>query len=159
MIKKIRENDLPACLKVFQEGYETVAIEFGLTEENSPDRGRASLSMDKLVAAFESGTMMFGYFIADKIVGFLGMKQVNPEICALEDIIVFPEYRENGYGTELLNFCKRKAKELGVSKVRLGMIDDNKRLKAWYEANGFITVSYENYVGAPYTVGRMECIL
>ena len=49
MIKELNRNDLPACLEIFHQGYETVAIEFGLTEQNCPDRGRASLSMDKLI--------------------------------------------------------------------------------------------------------------
>jgi len=41
MIKPI--VDLVNCLEVFQRGNETVVIEFDLTEENCPDRGRASL--------------------------------------------------------------------------------------------------------------------
>lgn len=77
MIKKINKSQLPACLEVFHSGYETVAIEFGLTEENCPDRGRASLPFNKLVAEFEKGTMMFGYFTDNKIVGFLGMKMLD----------------------------------------------------------------------------------
>ena len=112
-----------------------------------------------MIYAFENGTIMFGYFVDNKIVGFLGMKRIEAGICGLDDIIVLPEYRQKGYGTELLNFCKCKAKEFGACKIRLGMIDDNKRLKVWYEDNGFINVGYKNYAGAPYTVGRMECIL
>jgi len=157
LIKSIEKHDLPACLEIFHQGYETVALEFGLTEENCPDRGRASLSMEKLVAAFEKDTYMFGYFIDDKIIGYLGMRILEPETCGLDDIIILPEYRQNGYGKELLDFCKKKTSTLGASKVRLGMIDDNKRLRKWYEDNGFINVGYENYEGAPFTVGRMEC--
>lgn len=155
MIKPIVENDLPVCLEIFHKGYETVAVEFGLTEENCPDRGRASLPMEKLISEFESGTKMFGYFIDDKIIGFLGMK-IYDEFCKLDDIIVLPEYRGNGYGKELLDFCKIKAKELGKSTIELGMIDDNKRLKKWYEDNGFVNIGYKNYEGAPFTAGRMR---
>jgi hypothetical protein len=46
MIKPIGKDDLFNCLKIFHQGYETVAIEFGLTEENCPDRWRASLSYE-----------------------------------------------------------------------------------------------------------------
>ena len=56
-------------------------------------------------------------------------------------------------------FARKKAKELGAVKIRLGMIDDNKRLKKWYKKNGFSNIGYINYDGAPFTVGRMECIL
>jgi len=61
MIKTISKSELPACLKIFHRGYETVAVEFGLTEENSPDRGRASLPIEKLISEFENGVAMFGY--------------------------------------------------------------------------------------------------
>lgn len=159
MIKEIRKSDLSACLEIFHQGYETVAIEFGLTEQNCPDRGRASLPLDKLIVDFENGALMFGYFSDNKIVGFLGMKMHDGAICKLNDIIILPEHRQHGYGKKLLDFCKKKAKELGASKVLLGMIDDNKRLRKWYEDNGFLNIGYKKYEGAPFTIGRMECIL
>jgi len=102
---------------------------------------------------------MFGYFYDDKLVGFLGMKMFDNGICGIEDIVVLPEYRHHGYGKELLNFCKEKAKELGANKIRFGMNDDNKRLKKWYEGNGFINIGYKKYDGAPFTVGKMECLI
>lgn len=159
MIKKILKSDLSDCLNIFHLGYETVAVEFGLTEENCPYRGRASLPMRKLLADFENETAMFGYFINNEIVGYIGIKMYEKGICGLEDIIVLPEYRQNGYGKELLNFCKQKAKEIGSNKVRLGMIDENRRLKKWYEDNGFVPIGYKKYEGAPFTVCHMEYIL
>lgn len=159
MIKPITKSDLKDCLKIFHQGYETVAIKFGLTEENCPDRGRACLPLQKLQADFENGALMFGYFCNEKLVGFLGIRMHDNCICKLNDIIILPEYRHNGYGKELLTFCKETAKALGAHKVLLGMIDDNKRLRQWYENNGFVNVGYKNYEGAPYTVGIMECIL
>jgi ribosomal protein S18 acetylase RimI-like enzyme len=93
------------------------------------------------------------------MVGYLGIKMYETEICGLNDIILLPEYRQKGYGKELLDFCKLKARELGASKIRLGMIDDNKRLRKWYEDNGFVNVGYKNYEGAPFTVGHMEYAL
>jgi len=159
MIRPVTKEELPICLEIFHKGYETVAVEFGLTEENCPDRGRASLPFEKLVAEFDNGTMMFGYFINNKMIGFLGMKTQENGVCKLCDFIVLSEYRRNGYGKELLDFCKQKSKELGANKIALGMIDDNKRLKTWYERNGFTTIDYIKYEKAPFTVGRMECIL
>ena len=158
MIKRITKEDLIECLNVFHKGYETVAFEFGLTEENCPDRGRASLQIEKLKAEFEKGTLMFGYILDGKMVGYLGMTMFD-DVCGLDDIIVLPEYRHHGYGTELIEFCKTKAKELGATKIRLGMIDDNKKLRKWYEDNGFINVGYKQYEGSPYIVGKMECSL
>ncbi|MEG0309123.1 MAG: GNAT family N-acetyltransferase [Clostridium sp.] len=158
MIKQIIKSDLESCLEIFHRGYETVAIEFGLTEENCPDRGRANLPFGKLVAEFEDSTLMYGYFLEDKIVGFIGIK-FNEGTCKLNDIIVLPEYREKGYGKELLNFCIRKAIELGTDKIILGMIDDNEKLKNWYLKNDFINIGVKKFKKAPFTVGYMERIL
>jgi len=159
MIKPIKKSDLLACLNIFHCGYETVAIEFGLTEENCPDRGRANLQFDKLASEFEKGTLMFGYFLENRIVGFLGLNIVDNCVCKLNDIIILPEYRQRGYGEELLELCKRKAVELGCTKITLGMIEDNKKLKDWYIKNGFINVGFKKYDKAPFTVGYMECSL
>lgn len=159
MIKPIAKYDLIYCLEIFHQGYETVAIEFGLTEGNCPDRGRASLPYEELLEEFENGTLMFGYYCEEKLLGFLGMKMRDDGVCKLDDIIVLPEYRRHGYGKELLDFCKQSAKRLGAGKVALGMIDDNKRLRKWYEDNGFVNVGYKKYDGAPFIVGKMECML
>ena len=87
------------------------------------------------------------------------MKINETGICGLEDIVVLPEHRQKGYGKELLDFCESKARELGASKIRFGMIDENKRLKKWYEDNGCICIGYRKYEGAPFTVCRMEFML
>jgi diamine N-acetyltransferase len=94
-----------------------------------------------------------------KFIGFMGMKMYGDGICKLDDIIILPKFREKGYGKELLIFCKHKSKELGANKISLGMIDDNKRLRKWYEDNGFTNMGYKKYDGAPFTVGYMECII
>ena len=155
MIRPIEWNDLPVCLEVIQKGFETVELEFGITVE----RGWASLPYEKLTAKFESGILMFGYFANNKMVGYLSMEMFENDVCRLDGIVVLPEYRKKGYGKKLLDFCKLKAKELGANKIRLGMIDDNKRLRKWYEENGFTNVGCKKYDNAPYTVGKMECVL
>ena len=159
MIIQITKSDLHDCLSIIRRGFETVADELGLTDENCPDRGGASLTYGKLLAEFESGVMMFAYYSDGTPVGFLAMKMYDGGYCGINNIVVLPEYRHNGYGRELLEFCKQRAVDLGARKIRFGMIDDNMQLKKWYEDNGFVTVEHKNYDGAPFTVGKMECDL
>jgi len=158
-IKPVNKTDLPECLDVIRRSYETVAVEFGLTEENCPDRGRASLPLDKLMLSYEEGEEMYAYYVNGHIVGLLCVHFHHEGFCKLNDIVVLPEFRHNGYGKELLDFCKAKARENGAVKIRLGMIDDNTVLKKWYLKNGFINVGFKKYENAPFTVGNMECIL
>ena len=107
MIKPIKEEELFESLEIFHRGYETVAAEFGLTEENCPDRGRASLPYHKLLSEFESGTLMYGYFDGDKLTGFLGRK-ILEDSCKLEDIIILPEYRKLGYGPVCWTIARKR---------------------------------------------------
>jgi ribosomal protein S18 acetylase RimI-like enzyme len=159
MIKPIVKSDLITCLEVIHFGYETVAVEFKLTEENCPDRGRASLPLERLVSEFENGSLMFGYFLRKVMIGFLSLKIIENGVCKLNDIIILPEYRNKGYGKELLDFSETKAIELGANKVTLGMIDDNQPLKNWYIKNGFVNIGLRKIDQAPFTVGYMECSL
>ena len=92
MIKAIVRRDLNVCLEIFHVGYETVATEFGLTDENCPDRGRANLPFEKLVAEFDKGTLMFGYYVENRIVGFLAVKMYGNDVLGIDDIIVLPDY-------------------------------------------------------------------
>ena len=159
MIKAITKADLPSCIEIFHNGYESVAIEFGLTLDNCPDRGRSRLPLSKLISEFENGVMMFGYYYKNELIGYLGLKIKEKTICKINDIIILSEHRNKGYGKELLDFAKSKAKEFGATKISLGMIDDNKTLKNWYIANGFMNVGYKKFDKAPYIVGYMECVL
>ena len=159
MIKSITKNDLCKCLNIIHKGYETVAIEFGITDENAPDRAGASLPYEKLLSEFESDVLMFAYYSNDIPVGFLSMKVLDGSACSITNIVVLPEHRHNGYGVELLEYCKQKARELCLHKITFGMINDNNRLRRWYEDNGFVNIGYKHYDGAPFTVGKMECIL
>ena len=49
MIKPIKEEELFESLEIFHRGYETVAAEFGLTEENCPDRGLSLIHISNII--------------------------------------------------------------------------------------------------------------
>ena len=64
MIRAVEKEELEQCIQIFHRGYGTVADEFGLTEENSPDRGRAALPCSRLQeegGAIREKENCFGY--------------------------------------------------------------------------------------------------
>lgn len=71
-------------------------------------------------------------------------------------VVVLPKFWNQGVGTALPEYAKANAVEQNIHKVSLGMIDDNKKLKKWYEKNGFINVGYQQRPNAPFLVGYME---
>ena len=54
---------------------------------------------------------------------------------------------------------EKEVRELGATKVTLGMIDDNSKLRKWYEKYHLKNIGYENFENSPFTVGNMECKL
>ena len=155
MIREIDASELAECLHVIHKGYEPIAEQFHLTSENCPHRGRAALPLDVLTEEYLAGTKMYVYEIDDCIVAFASVVLKNDAI-KLNDIVVLPEFWHEGIGTAMLDFVKNITIDRHLSKVALGMIDDNIVLKKWYEKNGFVNAGYHQFPNAPFTVGYME---
>ena len=66
-----------------------------------------------------------GYGVVEK--GFVG----------LFDIIVKEEYRGNGFGKEIVEGILAKAREVGINKAYLSVVNDNTIAKNMYEKIGF----------------------
>ncbi len=136
----------------------TVAVDFGLTKENCPTNG-AFVTLDMLHNDFAGGNLMFAKFASGKIIGFAELSKQDIETYELKKLAVLPEFRHRGYGKELLAFAKSKASDLGAKKITIGIIEENLRLKNWYEANGFVHRGTKVFPHLPFTVGFMEFVL
>ncbi len=157
MIKRIEKEQLPICLDIMRKGYEDSAVNFGMTEENCPYRGRTRLPLHILEKEFSDGYLMYSYTHENKIIGFLSVQLKEAEMY-IQDIVILPDYQDNGYGNELFLFAKEKAKSLNCKKIMLGMVHDNIPLRQWYSKRGFKTVELINFDTVEYTVGIMELI-
>lgn len=62
----------------------------------------------------------------------------------MDGIFVAPAARGLGVGTMLLRAIKREAVDLGLSGVRLDVIDTNPRARALYEREGFVAGEIEH---------------
>jgi ribosomal protein S18 acetylase RimI-like enzyme len=140
---------------VIRRGFLTVADDFGLTEEKVPTNG-AFIKTERLEADRAKGNLMYALTEADAIVGFMQLEKANETTFYLEKISVLPEYRHNGYGTELLHFAKAKVKALGASKLGIAIIEENTVLKDWYIKNGFTPTGTKKFEHLPFTVGFLE---
>ncbi len=158
MIRQIKEHDLPLCLEVIRLSFATVAEEFGLTPENCPTNG-AFMSLSRLEADFKNGAHMFATYENGLIVGFVQLAKKSGAVMELEKLAVLPQSRHQGYGGRLLGYAKARAMELGADRLTIGIIEENTRLKRWYEANGFISTGTRVFPHLPFTVGFMELSL
>lgn len=153
MIKSIEEHEFKECYDVMMSAYEEAE------KKERPDalpRGREN-KYENMYSEYKSGHLFFGYFSGKKIIGMIRIIR-KQNSCQIKDIAVLTEFQHNGYGSELMEFAKKKAKEFGVDKVELGFFLDNTQLKQWYEKRGFIlskTVTHI-YDDAPHLIGIME---
>ena len=77
----------------------------------------------------------------------------TPDHLEVGRLAVLPEHRRQGLGELLLRAAERRAAELGLPRVRLGVRVSLAGLRAYYEARGYLAValrSHEGYTDATY---------
>ena len=153
-IREIAQHDLHECLNVIHQSFQTVADEFGLTQQNCP-KHTSFLPLSYLETQFGWGWHMFGLFAGKALIGYVSLSQEG-DTYSLHNLAVLPEYRHRGFGKQLLDHAKAHAKDLGGSVIKIGIIDESTVLKAWYTANGFVHTGSHKFEHLPFTTGYME---
>lgn len=155
MLRQVNEENLAECADVIRKSFMTVADEFGFTAENAPRFTAFSTTRDRLCwQLHEERRPMYAEFDGDRIVGYFSLMVQGGE-CELNNLCVLPEYRHGGLGGELLTSAFEAAKKLGCTKVNIGIVEENKTLRKWYEAYGFIHTGTKKFDFFPFTCGYM----
>lgn len=69
---------------------------------------------------------------------------------------VLPEYQNRGMGRLMLDFVKKETIRNNKTKIVLGMIYDNEKLRFWYENYGFNFTNIITYPDSISKIGYME---
>jgi ribosomal protein S18 acetylase RimI-like enzyme len=154
-IRPMTVGQLPEYADVIRRSFETVARDFGLTEENCPAY-KSFTTDERLGSKLKEGYYPFGICIGEKITGFASLTDRGGGTYEMNSVCVLPEYRHYGYGKKLLDFCKTEVGKLGESIITIGIIEENTVLKDWYAANGFVHTGTKKIDRLPFTVGFME---
>ena len=157
MIKAIDTKDIVECVKVIRDSFSTVANEFGFTIENAP-RFTAFATTEERLKWHLTGEHrpMYAFFDNETIVGYYSLLLQENKECELNNLCVIPTYRHNGIGEELLKDAFKKAKELNCDKINIGIVEENKVLREWYESFGFVHTGTKKFDFFPFTCGYME---
>ena len=157
MIREVRREEIPECVRVIRRSFQTVADEFGFTEENAPrfvafatDENRLILQMDyqhRLMFLDEEDSVIRGYYS-------LLLKEDGE--CELGSLSVLPEFRHRGIGTELLRHSVSIARTHGCRIMLLSIVEENTVLRQWYERNGAVHTGTEKFDFFPFTCGYMK---
>lgn len=157
MIREVCKEDIPECVKVIRESFATVAEEFGLTEENAPRFTAFATTEERLLWQMEGEDRRMYVDVSNgSIVGYFSLLMQDEVGCELNNLCVLPEYRHDGIGGRLLEYAFETARGLGCGKMNIGILEENRVLRRWYEGFGFIHTGTKKFDFFPFTCGYME---
>ena len=160
MIRPMEKNEIPRCVNVIREAFATVAEEFGFTAENAPRFTAFATNEERLRWHLEQEHRPMYVYCADgRIVGYYSLALLKDGGIELNNLAVIPAYRHRGIGKKLLLHAFEEAKKRGRAVMKIGIVEENKILRRWYEANGFVHTGTEKFDFFPFTCGYLEKII
>ncbi len=157
MIRKIRRSEIQNCVEVICKSFMTVADEFGFSIQNAPSFTAFATTEERLLDQLEKeGRQMFAYYENGKMVGYYSLLKQDGEECELNNLCVLEEYRHKKIGERLLEHAFSEARKMGCSQMNIGIVEENVKLRRWYEMNGVVHIGTEKYDFFPFTCGYMK---
>ena len=152
MIKEIDRNDVAECVNVIRESFATVADEFGFTALNAPRFTAFATTEERLYWHLDGEHRpMYAFYDNGKIVGYYSLLLQHNNECELNNFCVVPTYRHKGIGEKLLKNAFKSAQELNCNKINIGIVEENKVLRDWYESFGFVHTGTQKFDFFPFT--------
>ena len=156
MIRKAERADLPECVRVIRNSFQTVADEFGLTAENAPRFTAFATTEERLVWHLEAEhRLMYVNEESGVICGYYSLLLRDRGRCELGNLSVLPAYRHRGIGGSLLRHSMEMAKAQNCTVMNLSIVEENQVLRKWYERNGAVHTGTEKFAFFPFTCGYM----
>ena len=156
MIREVRREEIPECVRVIRKSHQTVADQFGFTRENAPRYVAFATDENRLIWQMDQEhRLMFLDEENGEIRGYYSLLMKQDVECELSNLSVLPEYRHHGIGAELFRHAMNTAREQHCSTMRWSIVEENTVLRKWYEQNGAIHTGTEKYDFFPFTCGYM----
>lgn len=155
-IREITRADIPQCVSVIRESFRTVARDFGFTERNAPRFTAFAVTEDRLSWQIDmEHRPMYGCFEGGELVGYYSLLLQSGGECELNNLCVLPSRRHKGLGDELLEDAFDNARRMECVKMNIGIVEENRVLRKWYEDHGFVHTCTKKYDFFPFTCGYM----
>ena len=157
MIREVKREEISLCVNIIKKSFKTVADEYGFTEENAP-RFTAFATTDERLYWHMDGEHrpMYVFEVDGVLCGYYSLLLQDNNECELNNLAVLPEYRHKGIGKELLEHSFKIARSKGCSLMNIGIVEENTRLRKWYEDNGAVHVGTKKFDFFPFTCGYMK---
>jgi diamine N-acetyltransferase len=161
MVPTVRElrsqEELLDCVCLLRAAFGTVATEFGLSEESAATNA-AFTTLENLSRHLQNGMTLYGLFLDSSLAGCVAIKRAksNDTVYYIERLAVVPEMRHRGHGGQLLSFALERIRQRGGAVASIGMMDNNIRLKRWYNLKGFVQHDCRRVEHLPFKVCFMS---
>ncbi len=157
MIREVRRDELSACADMIRKSFQTVADELGFTEKNAPRFTAFATTEERLLWHMDGEhRLMFLDEEDGRICGYYSLLLRDGNECELGNLSVLPECRHNGIGGRLLRHAVKTARDHNCTVMNLGIVEENIRLRKWYEQYGAIHTGTEKFDFFPFTCGYMK---
>ena len=158
MIRAAERDDIPVCVRVIRESFRTVADEFGFTGENAPRFTAFAVTEERLLYQLEVERRLMAVFCGESgtIEGYYSLLLRENDACELNNLCVLPSCRHHGIGTDLLRDACGRAAGAGCIIMKIGIVEENRLLRDWYEKHGFVHTGTKKFDFFPFTCGYME---
>ena len=156
MIRRMETEEIDRCVQVIRDSFFTVAEEFGITEENAPRFTAFATTRERLMWQQKEGRPMYVWEEEGQIAGYYSLHLQGEQRCELNNLCVLPAYRHRQIGERLPEHAFVQARELGFRQMAIGIVEENERLKRWYETHGAVHVGTQKYDFFPFTCGYLE---
>lgn len=172
MIRPITKEDIKESARVITASFMTVADELGFTKENAPRFTAFATTEDRLMYQMcVEKRPMYGFFSDEdsaygsgdnagsgsgKMLGYYSLAKQSDTEWELNNLCVLPEHRHDGIGDQLLQDAFKRARDFGAVKLNIGIVEENVRLRKWYESKGFIHLGTKKFDFFPFTCGYMK---
>lgn len=155
-VERVRPDQLGLCAQLIRESFRTVAEEFGFTPENAPRFTAFAVTRERLQHQFSAEKRpMFVCRVDGAPVGYYSLLPQG-ERCELNNLCVVPSHRHRGIGAMLLRSAFEQAALLGCTALEIGIVEENRRLREWYERFGFVHTGTRKFDFFPFTCGTMR---
>lgn len=151
MIRKATVDDIPAISELYREQFREMSklipdfIKEG--DQSSEFLEKTISSDDSDIIVYESNGAVVGFILLQLKTrpDFDFMVNAGANCCYIMDIIVTKNYRNKGFGTELMNSAKAWAKERECNYINLDVLVNNPGAIKLYRKLGFIPKAQEMY--------------
>lgn len=150
-------SDIELINSIIVKANRPIAIKFSITSENGPSHP----SNCKVSWIKENMLKRERYKLCyhnDVVIGTAALK-IKGRVLTIKHLAVLPEFWGLGIGSFLLKNIITHGNTQKLLSINLGLIDDNYRLKRWYQSFGFNPCKSKQIKGLPYKITFMKMIL